>query len=498
MNNNQLGQRCAAAIFALVLASCASAPTVSEGEEDLPIGAAQRVRDADPDATVAVSVIEGIDGARCAMSNDKGTWSAITPATVRVRRSSQPLEYECAKEGYRPASGKLECLTPRQRLQKAQQAGAAGIVALAPLALLSPVAVGGQLLVASAGVAASAAAPPPENADVCTYLGLLARMQPEKAVVSPSTLDSPTTPAPLEANDGRAAVALDAVLVRNGPGAWARNAEWDEYLFRARNLSPDAITIRGATLLDEFAQPVQSQPDRRHLVEATVHAEHRRGIFGGESGRMSGSEIAVAGAGGAALGVGYIAAATVPSSLAGASAAAVAPAAGVIALAAIAAGAAKHQGESSVDAVIAKRRTVLPIQLAAGESAALDVFFPVTPKPSRLVMSYADASGDHAVSVDTRLALAQIHVEPPPKLLHRVEPDISWSGVPHDVGTGKVIARVQVDPRGTVLRVDITEAEPAGVFEKDVFHALFQWRYAPKQFYHTANRIDVVRLDFVR
>src|SRR6266849_3561433 len=51
--------------------------------------------------------------------------------------------------------------------------------------------------------------------------------------------------APLaEAKDERIRVAIDTVILRNGPGAWARDAEWDEYLIRIRALSDESVEIR--------------------------------------------------------------------------------------------------------------------------------------------------------------------------------------------------------------------------------------------------------------
>jgi len=39
------------------------------------------------------------------------------------------------------------------------------------------------------------------------------------------------------ASDQTLSVALDWVIVRDGPGTWAKNSDWDEYLLRVRNQS---------------------------------------------------------------------------------------------------------------------------------------------------------------------------------------------------------------------------------------------------------------------
>ena len=42
-------------------------------------------------------------GASCELKNDEGTWSAVTPATVMVRRSNKDLLVKCSKQGFADA-----------------------------------------------------------------------------------------------------------------------------------------------------------------------------------------------------------------------------------------------------------------------------------------------------------------------------------------------------------------------------------------------------------
>lgn len=39
-------------------------------------------------------------GAACELKNDEGTWTAVTPATVMVRRSNKDLMVKCTKAGF--------------------------------------------------------------------------------------------------------------------------------------------------------------------------------------------------------------------------------------------------------------------------------------------------------------------------------------------------------------------------------------------------------------
>ena len=43
---------------------------------------------------------ERLDGARCKLTNDEGSWTAITPASVMVQRSNKDLVVRCVKDGY--------------------------------------------------------------------------------------------------------------------------------------------------------------------------------------------------------------------------------------------------------------------------------------------------------------------------------------------------------------------------------------------------------------
>lgn len=41
-----------------------------------------------------------LTGASCELKNDEGTWTAVTPATVMVRRSNKDLMVKCTKSGF--------------------------------------------------------------------------------------------------------------------------------------------------------------------------------------------------------------------------------------------------------------------------------------------------------------------------------------------------------------------------------------------------------------
>lgn len=44
-----------------------------------------------------------LTGAQCELKNDEGSWTAVTPATVMVRRSNKDLMVKCTKSGFADA-----------------------------------------------------------------------------------------------------------------------------------------------------------------------------------------------------------------------------------------------------------------------------------------------------------------------------------------------------------------------------------------------------------
>ena len=52
------------------------------------------------------------------------------------------------------------------------------------------------------------------------------------------------------ASDKNVSAMLIWVIVRNGPGTWAKNADWDEYLVNVVNESKESIQIINVTIID--------------------------------------------------------------------------------------------------------------------------------------------------------------------------------------------------------------------------------------------------------
>jgi hypothetical protein len=222
------------------------------------------------------------------------------------------------------------------------------------------------------------------------------------------------------AMDERTAATLDAVIVRDGPGSWVKNADWDEYLLRIRTTSAEPVEITGIVVMDSLGTPLTPHGSRSALVDASEQTAKRYKDSGIEvhagvgAGTLFGASAVVAGAG---LATGYVAVAAY-------STAAATAAVGMLALAPVlvVAGTVRGVQNHGVDEEIKRLDTPLPLPIAANEERRLDKFFPLAPAPQRVEVTYRDVSGEHVLVIDTTLALAGLHLLPvdgsPPRPPH--------------------------------------------------------------------------------
>jgi protein TonB len=73
--------------------------------------------------------------------------------------------------------------------------------------------------------------------------------------------------------------------------------------------------------------------------------------------------------------------------------------------------------------------------------------------------------------------------EPMPlRVIERPQPQFPASAAKDGVHSGRVLAQLTVNSDGSVGRIDIVDAEPRNVFEREVRRTLSNWRYeAPGQ-----------------
>lgn len=212
-------------------------------------------------------------------------------------------------------------------------------------------------------------------------------------------------------SDQRATATLDWVIVRDGPGTWARKADWAEYLIRVNNLSGQPIKVVEIIVVDSLNTRVESQPGRKQLARGSREAKERyeRSGIKINAGPGAGGTLAVgAVAGGALLGATTVAG----GSGAMAMGAGAGMAAGVVLLAPVLAigGVKRGLNHSKVDKEIKLRQTVLPHAIPTAQEHNLDLFFPLAPSPQRVELTYADSTGKYNLVIDTSTALRGLHI----------------------------------------------------------------------------------------
>ncbi len=227
------------------------------------------------------------------------------------------------------------------------------------------------------------------------------------------------TTQPLAAeSDQRVTAILDWVIVRDGPGTWAKNADWDEYLLRVSNLSDQPIQVTRLIVVDSLNTRIESQPGRKQLVKGSKKTARRYKESGIKvrAGRGAGTML-VAGAAVTVIGIGAASAAATGAVMSGAAAGAGAGAAvgGLLLLgpALAVGGIVRGVNNSAVNKQIEQRQTVLPLEISASEELTLDVFFPLAPSPGMVEVIYTDANSENSLIIDTSAALNGLHIDAP-------------------------------------------------------------------------------------
>ncbi len=216
------------------------------------------------------------------------------------------------------------------------------------------------------------------------------------------------------AADERMAFSLDWIVIRNGPGSWARDADWDGYQMRAQNRSGQTIHVTEVVVRDSMGTLVERRGSRRGLVRGTKLAARRyrdEGLevhAGVSSEAMLAAGVAV---GNASYGLALTYAAIHQTLGVGAGGLA-AGLAGlfVVTPALIVSGVQRSKYDRAIEMEIAWRQTSLPVGLTPGEGKNVDLFFPVTPSPGEIEVTYVDADGEHKLTIDTRHALDGLHL----------------------------------------------------------------------------------------
>lgn len=212
--------------------------------------------------------------------------------------------------------------------------------------------------------------------------------------------------------DRNIAVDLYWVIIRNGPGSWAKNADWDEYIIHFHNISGEPLTITNVALYDYLGNRVETQLDLNKLIKGSKKAEERYQIANVrvEAG-MGTKNMLITGGAATAAGVGAIAAAVTHPFAAGAGAAALAGVGLVLVGPVIlVSGVNKSINNNKLNEEIKKRATVLPHVLSGSGSVNMDLFYPLSPSPKSIQVEYQIKGVEHELKIDTSEALEGLHI----------------------------------------------------------------------------------------
>jgi hypothetical protein len=218
------------------------------------------------------------------------------------------------------------------------------------------------------------------------------------------------------ASDEHLVSSLDWVVVRAGPGTWAKNADWDEYLLRFKNLSGSPIQITKIRVYDSLGTRIETQTDRKSLVKGSKETKrrYRESKIKVKAG-MGTATMLAAGTAVGVIGYGMAATSTIGGMGAAGGAGAGAGAAGAFLLAApiIAfVGIKRGVNNSKVNKEIIRRETMLPLKIPASQELSANLFFPLSPSPTHVEIIYTNAEDEYRLLIDTQEALGGLHLVP--------------------------------------------------------------------------------------
>ena len=217
----------------------------------------------------------------------------------------------------------------------------------------------------------------------------------------------PTDPAPVVLNltveEAPVAAVVQSVIIYRGPGAWKKEAYWDEYLVAIANRGATDLVVDRATLVGLPAEP------RIAGAQPWVLEKASRSAMAYNFGLAKNVVVQIGG------GLGTVIAAMTVGGI-------IAPAGWLFPVGAgvgflvgvpVAVGGTIYRnitGRHKIEAEFARRRLVLPVTIKPGETAQGSLFFTITPGPRQL--SFACKSGGEARTVALDLApLAALHLK---------------------------------------------------------------------------------------
>ena len=218
-------------------------------------------------------------------------------------------------------------------------------------------------------------------------------------------------------NDETITGSLYWVIVRNGPGKWVENADWDEYLINVSNHSKSEVQINSVTVIDSLGTRLASNDNLKKLIKKSKNTAKRYedNRIEMKSGYLTSTLYGTAAVGGAALGgVAIGTASSTTSGMLMSTGPALAVLATVVAVPVLV-GAGVYRGHvnKEISEEIENRSTSMPVKISTGESYPLDLFFPLAPSPKAVEINYTSNEIQHSLIIDTTDSLNGLHLPPP-------------------------------------------------------------------------------------
>ena len=217
--------------------------------------------------------------------------------------------------------------------------------------------------------------------------------------------------------DAVMAATLDWVIVRDGPGTWAKNADWDEYLLRLENRSTTNLRITEVYIEDSMGIKVFPGRDRKRLIAGSKQVAERYKDADIKIKAGTGTAVMVA----TVLGTTLVGASVVQLGLAYASFASLLGISTSVGAVVTTAGAGlvlvgpamvirNRRNQRKVDARIQDIRSRIPFPVEAGMVKQAALFFPISPSPRHIVISYRQGESIQTLRLETRESLAGLHL----------------------------------------------------------------------------------------
>jgi hypothetical protein len=219
----------------------------------------------------------------------------------------------------------------------------------------------------------------------------------------------------VQASDENMSVSLDWILTRNSPESWAKNADWDEYIFRLIAQPGHQVRVTNIVVYDSLGTSLTHMDDRSELKKASKQTIRRYKDAKLSVKPGAGAAAVSAGATGAVLGMAYVSGAAAGGGSAGmvgglAAGTAVVGVAVILTPVFIVAGIFRGVNHHKVTNEIHNISVVFPFSIDDKQVKDAHVFFPFAPSPNYVEITYADSMGEHKLNIDTKQVLSGLHM----------------------------------------------------------------------------------------